>query len=240
MPTIRMKQPFNRLLLLAAAGALLLTVWPASRTVSAAPGGATFDYYVLSLSWAPDFCAAPGYKDPRECAPGRRLGFIVHGLWPQAETGRAPENCGGSPVSAALVASMLNYIPSESLIQHEWATHGTCTGLSAVDYFSLVREARNRLSVPADLLRGSPNATGRSASGQTGFGEDRTMTPDQLASEFAAANRAFPAAAFRVTCTRGELQEVRVCFNKDLSPRACSVSVGAACSAPGILVRAPR
>lgn len=239
MLTIRMKQRFTKLLCLAA-GALVLAGWPAIRFAEAAPRGGSFDYYVLSLSWAPDFCAAPGHKDPRECAPGRRLGFVVHGLWPQAEFGRAPENCGSSPLSATLVENMLNYIPSASLIQHEWTAHGSCTDLSPVDYFSLVRQAWNKLRMPADLLGGNQNATGQLASGQTGSGEDRTMTPDQLTTEFAAANRTFPATAFRVTCSRGELQEVRVCFNRDLSPRACTASAGASCSTPGILVRQPR
>ncbi len=52
---------------------------------------ATFSYYLLSLSYAPDFCAQPtGNKDPRECGSGRRIGFVVHGLWPQVEGNRGP------------------------------------------------------------------------------------------------------------------------------------------------------
>jgi ribonuclease I len=39
----------------------------------------SFDYYVLSLSYAPDFCDEPGgHKDPRECGTGRHVGFVVH------------------------------------------------------------------------------------------------------------------------------------------------------------------
>src|SRR5437588_8959215 len=94
---------------------------------------AAFDYYMLTLSYAPDFCAQPaGNKDPRECGAGRHVGFVVHGLWPQSESGRGPERCEPArPVSEELIRVTLNYIPSESLIQHEWANHGTCTGLSA-------------------------------------------------------------------------------------------------------------
>ena len=59
-----------------------------------------FDYYMLVLSYAPDFCAQPaGDKDPRECGDGRQVGFVVHGLWPQGETARGPENCGSAVVS---------------------------------------------------------------------------------------------------------------------------------------------
>src|SRR5438034_10573190 len=92
-----------------------------------------FDYYLLTLSYAPDFCAQPsGDKDPRECGAGRHIGFVVHGLWPQGENSRGPENCGpASPVGRDIISATLNYVPTESLIQHEWATHGTCSGLSA-------------------------------------------------------------------------------------------------------------
>src|ERR1700736_4803939 len=60
-----------------------------------------FSYYLLVLSYAPDFCDQPqGNKDPRECGAGRHVGFVVHGLWPQGETSRGPENCGPArPVS---------------------------------------------------------------------------------------------------------------------------------------------
>src|SRR5258707_11790452 len=114
---------------------------------------ANFDYYVLSLSWAPDFCAqGTGYKDPGECGPGKRLGFVVHGLWPQTETGRGPQNCGAaSPLPADLVQTMLKYFPTASLIQHEWQTHGTCSGLSAADYFAAVRTARDGLKIPSQF-----------------------------------------------------------------------------------------
>src|SRR6476661_4613206 len=99
------------------------------KKASAAP---QFSYYLLVLSYAPDFCDQPqGTKDPRECGSGRRVGFIVHGLWPQGDDSRGPQNCGSArPVSRAILQATLPYIPTESLIQHEWATHGTCSGLS--------------------------------------------------------------------------------------------------------------
>ena len=53
------------------------------------------------------------------------------------------------------------------------------------------------------------------------------LSPSQVESKLAAANPSFPAAAFRTSCYRdAELQEVRVCLNKDLSPRACGSSAG--------------
>jgi ribonuclease T2 len=174
----------------------------------------TFAYYLLALSYAPDFCSEPqGVKDPRECGSGRHIGFVVHGLWPQGENGRGPEKCGNSsPVSQSIVQLMLKYIPTESLIQHEWATHGTCSGLNAADYFAAVRKARDSVSLPNELNQPA---------------QKLQLSPAQIEAKLAAANPTFPPGAFRTSCyADAELQEVRVCFNKDLSPRACTSSAG--------------
>jgi ribonuclease T2 len=195
---------------------LLLTGVSAGRSKrKKAPGRAgDFAYYMLVLSYAPDFCAQPqGNKDPRECGSGRHVGFVVHGLWPQGETTRGPENCGhGSPVSQSIVQATLKYIPTESLIQHEWSTHGTCSGLSADKYFDTLRKARDSVSLPADLDQPSSRV-------QT--------TAEEIESKVAAANPSFPASAFRTSCyNNSQLQEIRICMDKDLSPRACGSSAG--------------
>jgi ribonuclease T2 len=183
-------------------------------------GSGNFSPYMLVLSDAPDFCSEPGgQKDARECGSGRRIGFIVHGLWPENDSSRAPENCGGSPVSQAIIQATLNYIPVPSLIQHEWKTHGTCTGLTAADFFAALRKARDSVNVPADLNQPSQQVQ---------------LSPADVEGKLAAANPTFPAAAFRTSCYRdGKLQEIRVCLNKDLSPRACGSSAGE-CSLPTI------
>jgi ribonuclease T2 len=180
-----------------------------------------FSYYMLALSYAPDFCAEPGgNKDPRECGGGRNIGFVVHGLWPQSDTGRGPENCGpASPVSQAIVRATLPYIPTESLIQHEWSTHGTCSGLDSASYFAAVRKARDSVMIPVELNR--PNR-------QVQLGQA------DIENKMAGANPSFPRDAFRISCYHDDsLQEVRVCFSKDLSPRACTASAGH-CNANGV------
>jgi ribonuclease T2 len=173
-----------------------------------------FSYYMLVLSYAPNFCNQPqGDKDPRECGVGRHVGFIVHGLWPQGETSRGPENCAASKtVPRTVIEATLNYVPTESLIRHEWTAHGTCSGLSADDYFAALRKARDSVTLPADLDQPS---------------QELQLRPAQIEAKVAAANPSFPASAFRTSCYRdGELQEVRICLNKDLSPRACGSSAG--------------
>jgi ribonuclease T2 len=191
-------------------------------TAAAAP----FDYYVLSLSWAPAFCARPGAAaaNPKECAPGGHVGFIVHGLWPEAITGRGPESCGTARrVPKTVVDFVLRDMLSAGLIQHEWATHGVCTGLNPFDYFSAIVQARAAVQIPVQI---------------TSIPEQVTESPGQIETQFAAANPSFPRGAFRTYCPRGAFQEERVCFDKNLKPRACTASAGE-CAVPAVLIRPP-
>ncbi len=201
---------------------LLLTGIAAAKPRKKKPAPpAQFSYYMLVLSYAPDFCNQPqGDKDPRECGDGRHVGFIVHGLWPQGETSRGPENCHStSAPTPDIIQATLSYIPTESLIQHEWKAHGTCSGLSADDYFATLRKARDSVTLPADLDQPS---------------QQLQLSPADVESKVAAANSGFPAKAFRTSCYHdGELQEVRACFNKDLTPRECGPSAGE-CSAASV------
>jgi ribonuclease T2 len=193
---------------------VLVTADAKSHKKKSAASSSSFAYYLLALSYAPDFCSEPqGVKDPRECGNGRHIGFVVHGLWPQGDNGRGPEKCGSaSPVSQSIIQQTLKYVPTESLIQHEWATHGTCSGLSTADYFAAVRKARDSVSIPKDLDQPT---------------QKLQLSPAQIESKLAAANANFPKGAFRTSCYKdGELQEVRACFNKDFSPRPCTASAG--------------
>jgi ribonuclease T2 len=176
--------------------------------VSGTPGA--FDYYVLALSWAPGFCDTARHPTARECSADRHLGFVVHGLWPQVENGRSPEGCTPArPVAHNLVDRMLAVMPDAGLIQHEWACHGTCSGMSAQDYFGLVDRAFQSVRIPDDFR--APRQ------------EMRVGVAD-VERRFADANRVSPD-AFRAVCHEGELVEVRVCMTKDLRIRACSASV---------------
>jgi len=212
-------------LLVTLALALCVSIGPASARSrnKKRQASANFDYYMLVLSWAPDFCALPNVnKDPRECGKGRHVNFVVHGLWPQGEQTRGPERCGAaSPVSQNIVQVMLNYIPTEGLIQHEWTNHGTCSGLSQADYFAAVRKARDSVQLPDQFKAPS---------------QQLQLSPADIEAKFAGANPRFPKSAFRVSCTSGALQEARVCFSKDLSPRPCSVSTGE-CPSPTMIIR---
>jgi ribonuclease T2 len=184
----------------AAAAALLFLCGPAlSRD---------FDFYVLSLSWSPSYCAAEGARtEPAQCASGRPYAFVVHGLWPQNENSY-PEFCDASPdwVPQSLVNSMLDLMPSKRLIVHEWKKHGTCVGLSAADYFALIRKVRARIEIPAPYVN---------------VEEWKTVSPGTVETEFRKANPGLQSDAIAVTCDNRHLREVRICMTRDLDFRSC-------------------
>jgi ribonuclease T2 len=178
--------------------------------LSIAAQAADFSYYMLELAYVPNLCVKAGaQKDPGECAAARRLGFVVHSLSPQTTQGNGPTRCApAKPLPPALVRSMLNYIPSESLVQQAWAAHGTCSGLSAEEYFALVRRVRDSLRIPAafeDVRR--PLQT----------------TPDAVTNDFSQTNPGLRPEGFRVGCfLDGLLENVKVCFDKKGLPQACT------------------
>jgi ribonuclease T2 len=92
-----------------------------------------FDYYVLSLSWSPSFCATAaergrGRAGNAQCG-ARPYSFVVHGLWPQYDKG-FPENCQlpAPRLDRSTVAWMLDLMPAPHLIFNECDRHGTCSG----------------------------------------------------------------------------------------------------------------
>ena len=224
--TLMSMNSLPRVLLIIAISSSLLGARSHKRKPSGNATPGDFAYYLLSLSWAPDFCAQPNVpKNDRECGTGRHVGFVVHGLWPQDENSRGPERCGPArPVAQDIVNRMLAYIPSEGLIQHEWSNHGTCSGLSAAQYFENVRKAFDSAAIPSEYKNLSRQI--------------QVSVPD-LESKFAAANPSFPRTAFRVSCHGNELQEIRICFGKDLKPRACTDSAGE-CRVGSIVMRPVR
>ncbi len=183
------------------------------------PRGKGFDFYVLSLSWSPTWCAdndAGGRT--QQCRRGENNGFIVHGLWPQNERGY-PEFCRtreSDRVPESLGRTVLDIIPSMGLVGHQWRKHGSCSGLSQKDYFAVTRAAFERIRIPA------------------GMGGSGRLAPDAVEEAFIAANRGLTAGGMAVTCADGQLEEVRICMNADLSFRACPAVDRAACRARSI------
>jgi ribonuclease T2 len=177
-----------------------------------------FDYYVLSLSWSPQHCAghSGGANDP-QCGLHRNYGFVVHGLWPLYESG-FPQSCAaGGTLDPTVINSVIDIMPSSALVRHEWAKHGTCTGMDSPAYFAKVRAAYAAINIPPSYH--SLRSVLR-------------VAVSQIKHEFGQANPDLDGNDLAVLCDGKFLQEVRVCFDKDLHPRTCGRDVRDACRNP--------
>jgi ribonuclease T2 len=200
----------RRTLLILSAIAFLLAPLRAWANQPNQPG--RFDYYVLVLTWMPTYCRSEGRgRRDGQCDSQKSHAFLLHGLWPQYDKGW-PENCpiGKRPwVPPNVIDEMRDIMPSKGLIIHEYRVHGTCSGLDPAEYFGVARELFERVSVPPRLL-------GREA--------DHLNSPDEIESTFLAANAWLKPEMIAVTCRRRNLLDIRVCFGRELFPRACGVN----------------
>jgi ribonuclease T2 len=191
------------------------------------PTGDGYDFFVLSLSWSPSYCAAEGSDANRQqCGTGRDHAFVVHGLWPQFESGW-PEFC-DSPEPArvpdATVRQILDVMPSAGLVGHQWRKHGSCAGMSQQDYFSVVRAARDRINIPTRFARSAKRVE---------------IEPDDVEADFIAANPTMPEDGIAVTCDGRFVREVRICMTKELEFRSCAEVNARACRMPRALMPPP-
>ena len=198
-----------------------------AQTAPSAPPVATaqFDYYVMTLSWAPGFCDLGG-KDTSspECAEGSGQGFVVHGLWPDNEFRPNPEACRGQDATPADLDDEHGVYPNDRLASYEYRKHGTCTGLSARDYFATVRSVRTRLKIPEIFQAPS---------------EQLKMAPEEIEQAFMTANANLHPDNMAISCSNGELVDVRFCLAKDLSSYAVCRKVARHTCQRGSLVVAP-
>ncbi len=146
---------------------------------------------------------------------------MVHGLWPQFESGW-PEFCALAEadrfVPEALVDDYVDIVPSAGLIGHQWRKHGSCSGLDQAGYLAATRTAYERIAVPeVDAL----------------VGPDELVDPDDLEALFLDANEGMAADGIAISCTDGHVMEARVCLTTDYTFRSCLEVDRRACRADG-------
>lgn len=190
----------------------LLTALPA---LAEGEKAGEFDYYVLSLSWSPNWCQLEGNAHQSEqCEEDH--GWILHGLWPQFHRGY-PSYCRTieRAPSRGMTADMADIMGTSGLAWHQWKKHGTCTGLNATDYYALSREAYGRITRPAVFRKLDQSVKLPAHVVEQAFLKDNPqIQPDGLT----------------VTCRDGHIQEVRICLYRDLAPVPCGQDVVRDCT----------
>ncbi len=176
-----------------------------------------FDYYVLSLSWSPNWCALEGdARQSPQCDDGQGFGWVLHGLWPQYEAGW-PSYCRTveRDPSRAQTGEMADIMGTSGAAWYQWKKHGRCSGLSAPDYLELARRAYGAVVRPA-VFRKLTNPV---------------RLPARVVEDaFVSANPGMVRKNITITCKQGRIQEARICLTKNLKLRKCGTKVIRDCS----------
>ncbi len=243
---MRQRSPLTSVAPLVVFVALVLAIWlidalraqqasiqpaPAAPAVPAAGAPPTetynFDFWILALSWSPDYCATDGQSDVQQCAAGRQLGFVLHGLWPQYNRGY-PSYCSGEKMPASVAARFPNLYPNDALYSYQWEKHGTCSGLNPEQYLGASARIKAMVAIP-DAYRRMPQPV-------------RT-TPTDIKRNFMAANPGMRDLSLAVFCSGSGryLTEVWVCVGLDEALTSCSSEIRSrertSCQGSGVTMR---
>ena len=205
----------------AAARAAILAVAAGAAQADGERAG-DFDYYVLALSWTPSWCAIEGDARDAERCDARGLGWSLHGLWPQYEDGW-PSDCRTTARAPSRqdTAAQADLFGSGGAAWHQWRKHGTCSGLSARDFYALARLAYDRVERPAVLRQ---------------LDEAVRLPASVVEDAFLEADPALEPDGVTVTCRDRRVYEVRICLTRDLDPRACGRDARRDCGASDALL----
>ena len=197
-----------------ALAALILTALPA---LAEGERAGDFDYYVLSLSWSPTWCALEGEaRNSPQCEEEKDFGWVLHGLWPQYEEGW-PSYCltAARDPSRAETAAMADIMGSPGAAWYQWQKHGRCSGLAPEDFFAAARGAYAAVNRPEVFRQ---------------MEESYRLPASVVEAAFLESNPDWQPDMLTITCKAGRIQEARLCLTRDLEPRPCAADVARDCA----------
>jgi ribonuclease T2 len=109
-----------------------------------------------------------------------------------------------------MTRDMVDIMGSSGLAWHQWKKHGSCSGLSAAEYFAKSREAYSTIAQPKVL--NSHDKLVR-------------IPPSVIEDAFVQSNPFLERDMITITCKQGYIQEARVCLSKSLEPVPCGIDV---------------
>lgn len=171
-----------------------------------------FDYYVLSLSWSPNWCALEGdSRGSPQCDESADFGWVLHGFWPQYEDGY-PADCRHNfrNPSRGDTSEQADLFGSSGSAWHQWNKHGSCSGLSPDDYYAFARLAYERITRPPVFRR---------------LTDPVTLPASVIEDAFMRDNDGLDADEITITCRSNRIQEARICLTRDLELRTCGSDV---------------
>ena len=110
-------------------------------------------------------------------------------------------------------------IPSPGAVQYQWEKHGICAGLRPELYFTTMRQALRRVTIPEAYrdVRNDIHSQARS-----------------IEAAFITANPGMSDRGIAVSCDRDGVIEVRICLTRRLDFRRCTEVDRQSCRLPTI------
>lgn len=123
------------------------------------------DSSLLVVTWAPSLCKVEPSNSGCRSGHVSSLGqtFMLHGLWPQPSTEqycdvakRTPDPYRNPvPLPDELKASLTAMMSDSTIMTtHEWYAHGTCSGVTPPEYFSIATALAKQASQVLDPVFG--------------------------------------------------------------------------------------
>lgn len=187
-----------------------------------------FDYFALSLQWPGTICASTRHCCATNgcCRSEPLQTFTIHGLWPDYDDGTWPSCCRRTQFEMDKILPLKEvldkYWPSLYCSKsgtcfsgkglfwaHEWEKHGTCSAPVVQDelqYFTLALDLYSKYNVTEMLSSGGI---------QVSNGKEYALSDviDTIKHAFGGSPQ--------IVCKRGSIEELRLCFDKEMKPRDC-------------------
>ena len=160
------------------------------------------------MTYQPEFCESQ-HQSPQGCQHPKEIWdrLTIHGLWPNNNDGSYPQSCSDEKFDLSSLEQIrdeleekwpnIKALPSSSLHgqfwEHEWSKHGTCTGLSQLEYFS---HALTKLIPTPSMVKDAEE-------------QHTFVNKDDLLSVYGGAEFA------ALVCKKSYLSEVRVCHQRE-------------------------
>lgn len=180
----------------------------AACTAAAADG----DYWVLRLSWSPEYCNADLASRQPQCRDEHYLlpvGLVRHTQFEELRRcGKAPE------LPPEVFNRLFNLTYNENSLRRHWRTYGACTGLEPKEYAIQLDYAASKLTTPESFER---------------LRESRRFELGEFKTALMRANPGLEEDAIALDCSAGWLKEISVCLDDAMHFRACGAGVREHC-----------
>jgi ribonuclease T2 len=173
-----------------------------------------YELYILAQKWIAPFCC----KNPDRCPNISAEHYLathlsLHGLWPSHADGSWPSKCSKSKHAMHIPEGYYqarkfaaNLAEHKEFARHEWHEHGSCSGLTAEDYFKeCLRAHVASRGVSSEHHEGTPSLIRRNVG--------KRVALDELKRQY------FTSVAMQCD-KRCALQEVFTCYRRSPANKA--------------------